>query len=134
LTLIEDKGEFSGISWIFAGAFSSLFAKTRSTYIGFPAQVEDKEKPKKIQDSDIIKTGILPELLGRISLVLQLDTFTKEDFKRVLVERLLPLYPTLESVDVDEMVENAYNSELGIRSLTRQLELLAIDQEWEATL
>lgn len=129
LTLIDNKEEFAGISWIFAGAFSGLYeAKPRG--IGFSnTEIEDT---KEITDKDILRAGIIPEMLGRISLIVQLDTFTETDYKTILVERLLPLYPTLTSVNVEGITKKAYDSGQGIRSLIRQLEMLSIDADFKS--
>lgn len=130
LTMIDNKEEFAGISWVFAGAFAGLF-KNRGKGIGIGFFEAKNEAIKEITEEDIIKAGIIPELLGRISLIVQLDTFTKEDFKKVLVERLLPCYNlTLNGDVIDAIVTKAYNSEQGIRSMTRQLEMLSIDEEF----
>lgn len=132
LTLIDHKEEFAGISWVFAGAFSCLHAaKTASVPGFFPDTSNNKSE---ITDKDILKAGIIPEMLGRISLIVQLDTFTRADYKTVLIERLLPNYPNLEPdyKVIDEIVDKAIASGLGIRSLTRQLEMLAIESEYES--
>lgn len=130
LTLIDNKEEFAGISWIFAGAFSSLY-EAKPSGIGFFS--ENAIIEEQITDKDIIKAGIIPEMLGRISLIVQLDTFTKEDYHNILVNRLLPSYEqlSLNEADIENIVDKAYISGQGIRSMTRQLEMLAIDIEYE---
>lgn len=129
LTLIEDKEEFAGVSWVFAGAFSELFKKTEvKKQIGFFA-VEQTEKKKQITDADILRAGIIPEILGRISVIAQLDTFTVEDYINVTKEYLLPLHSdvTVSEAELVNMAQTALESGLGIRSLTRQLEMLSIN-------
>lgn len=127
LTLIENKEELSGVSWIFAGAFSQLWGKTASNSIGF--FTETKLDSKDISDEDILKCGIIPEILGRISLVVELDRFTEKDYKHILTNELLPKY-SIENIDLDETVKTAMASGLGVRSLIRQLEMLQIEQEY----
>lgn len=133
LTMIDNKEEFSGISWIFAGAFTSVYEnKAVKKSIGFFPEME-QASDSEITDADILKAGIIPELLGRISLIVQLDTFLEHDYKRILINRLLPSYPALASLDntsIDSIVKKAFTSGQGIRSLTRQLEMLAIDAEF----
>jgi len=137
LTMIDNKEEFSGISWVFAGAFAGVFEEknrqSNKNSIGFfPSS--DVECKKEITDVDILKAGIIPEMLGRINLIVQLDVFSEEDFKKVLVERLLPKYRLdLDEAAIDAIVAKAYNSGQGIRSLTRQLETLSIDIEYSST-
>ncbi len=117
LTMIDNKEEFSGISWIFAGAFSNIFEHKAlpEKCIGFFPGTKEENTPE-ILDSDILKAGIIPEMLGRISLIVQLDTFTKEDYKEILMERLLPNYPHLSSIDqetLEDIIEKAYISGQG---------------------
>lgn len=130
LTLIDDKDEFAGISWIFAGAFSKLFENKKSNGIGF---FKVAEGPKQlISDQDILNAGIIPELLGRISLVLQLDAFTEQDYLAILNNMLLPLYsglPELSEETKINMARTAMNSGLGIRNLSRQLEHMSIEAQ-----
>lgn len=131
LTMIDNKEEFSGISWIFAGAFSGIYEDKGNVKksIGFFPEAENNNT-KEILDSDILKAGIIPEMLGRISLIVQLDTFTEEDYKKILVERLMPNYELdLSHETLDEIVAKAHKSGQGIRSMTRQLEMLAIDAD-----
>lgn len=133
LTMIDNKEEFAGISWIFAGAFSSLYEEkgTMKKSIGFFPEANTKDT-KEITDEDILKAGIIPEMLGRISLIVQLDTFTEENYRQVLTEKLLPTYRNLpDDLDLDGIVKKAHNSGQGIRSLTRQLEMLSIDAEYD---
>lgn len=128
LTLIEDKDRFSGVSWVFAGAFTSIYDK-KSNSIGFFAE-QQQEESNAINEKDILRAGIIPEMLGRISLIVQLDSFNKEDYRRVLEEKLLPKFSGLE-LDISKIVEKAFNSGQGIRSLIRQLETFKIDQEYK---
>lgn len=132
LTIIDNKEEFSGISWVFVGAFSTLFEyKCAKKIIGFSSDVSE-EKNIEISDKDILKAGIIPEMLGRITLIVQLDTLTKEDFKNILINRLLPKYTLkLTAAETDAIVTKAIQSEQGIRSMTRQLEILSIEAEYE---
>ena len=128
LTMIEDQDLFEGISWVFAGAFTGLREDKQnvSNGIGFFAESE-KSVTKEITDRDIIRAGIITEMLGRISLIVELDSFTAADYRTVLVDWLLPNYDV--DIDVDDVVNRAMTSGQGIRSLTRQLELAAIDQK-----
>lgn len=131
LTIIDTDDELSGVSWVFAGAFSSLYDKKASAHIGFSKQ--EPTKAQEFGDTDIIKSGIIPELLGRISLIVQLDTLTEEDYKTVLVDRLLPQFYSLKLTDeqIVDIAHKAFESNQGVRSLTRQLEMLDIDADFE---
>lgn len=133
LTIVDNKEEFAGISWIFTGAFSKLFEnRVKSNSIGF-FQEPKQEKADEITDRQLIQAGIIPEMLGRISLIVQLDTFTKENYTEILTTRIMPKYKLdICHEKIDEIVTKAMESGQGIRSMTRQIEMLAIDAEFEA--
>lgn len=133
LTMIENKDNYAGISWVFAGAFSEFYKhdESKRASIGFSAQHNEPET-KSITEQDIMKMGITAEMLGRISLIVELDKLTETDYKTILTERLLPKYElTLTDEQLDSIVKTAFKSNQGVRSLTRQLETLAIDAEYE---
>jgi len=135
LTMIDNKEEFAGISWVFAGAFASVFEEknrqSNKNSIGFFPSA-DVEGEYEITDADILKAGIIPEMLGRISLIVQLDVFSREDYKNVLMT-LLPKYTLeLDEASIEAIVAKAHDSGQGIRSLTRQLEMLSIDIEYKS--
>lgn len=128
LTMIEDEGEFNGISWVFSGAFSGLYDQsTKQESIGFFKE-EEITTEQEFTDRDILKSGVIPELLGRINLIVQLDTFDKQDFYAIL-NKILDFELT-EEVKW-EMAEKAYLSGQGIRSLKRQIETMKLDREYE---
>ncbi len=142
LTLFEDNFEYPGISFIFAGAFSGLTKKDKKANgIGFHHNLQE-DLPKGITDEDIIKYGLIPELVGRINAIVQLDNFTIDDYYKVLTEKLIPikqremelfhLYDLdLSELQLYEMCEKAEKSGQGVRSLKRELDRLFIEHEFE---
>ncbi len=128
LTMIEDTEELSGVSWVFAGAFSNLYEHRGRQSIGFFDSKSTFEQ--KIEDKDILKAGIIPEMLGRIPLIVQLDEFTLSDYETVTEKLLKSKYSMLTNVNKTEIAETALSSRQGIRSITRQLEMALIDNEW----
>ena len=94
-----DKESFfintSNILFICAGAFSGIDElikkkKTKRT-IGFNSKnteyeiVQDK-KLNTIQPEDLISFGLMPELVGRVPVVVELNVLTKEDLLKILTE------------------------------------------------
>jgi ATP-dependent Clp protease ATP-binding subunit ClpX len=131
LTMIEDKDDFEGVSWVFAGAFSSLYQnRVVNNSIGFFA-VNKEEATQELTDRDIIKAGIIPEMVGRIPLLVELDTFALEDYVNITNQILRNSYSTLNNVNVEQIAQTAMESGQGVRSITRQLEMALIDQESE---
>ena len=134
LTLFDHKKEFSGVSYIFAGAFTSITnekPKTKNN-IGFSRQKDEVDEFVEM-DTKIVGAGLLPELVGRITSIEQLDNFTVEDYYNILVDRLLPkkmrelaFFGIFEN-DIEEdilhkMADSAKKSHQGIRALQRQLD------------
>ena len=80
------------ILFIAAGAFEGIekVKDEKKETIGFGVQIknkdEDKKKIEKVTPQDIIKFGLIPELVGRFPIVAQVEQLTKEDLVRILVE------------------------------------------------
>jgi len=130
LTMIEDKYELSGISWVFAGAFSMCREdKVKPKSIGFFPENKMEAVTDQLTEKDIIKAGIIPEMLGRIPLIVQLDTFTLTNYEEIVDKLVQTKYVKLTNVNTKEVAETAMNSGQGVRSIIRQLEMALIDVE-----
>lgn len=130
----------SNILFICGGAFEGLTMKKESNklkHLGFATidtAIESKED--EIVDSKaLVKQGMIPELVGRFPIVIQLDDLTKEDLKRILVEpenSIVKQYKNLLSLDgVDvtfeesalEFIANkAFDNKTGARGLKTIIE------------
>lgn len=110
-----------------SGAFSeaSKQAKKGKTNIGFMEQPTNKDPInwKKV----MVSGGLLPELTGRILDVIETRSLTKEEIREVLLTKknsalaqFKALMPTVEITqkDIDDLIEQSYNSEFGLRELT----------------
>lgn len=143
LTLFDNKNEFSGVSFIFAGAFTDITGEesVKKSSIGFTAQ-DHKPESKGEMDERVVKAGLIPELVGRLTSIVELDKFTEEDYYNILVDRLIPkklltlaFFNTfdidLHEDDLRGMASRASKSGQGIRSLQRQLDKYYLDIEFE---
>lgn len=139
LTLIDDKQELKGVSWVFAGAFSGIERGATTNALGFTGT--STEASKDITDADIIKEGLIPELVGRIGSISVLDTFTEQDYINILEGGLLESkYDELSSCgvvsavmnyeDVKELAKTAAESGQGVRSLKRELDNYYLEDEF----
>lgn len=129
LTIIEDKYELSGITWVFAGAFSTAReCKVKPKSIGFFHE-EHTHVDQSLSEKDIIKAGIIPEMLGRIPLIVQLDHFELANYIEIVDRMLQTKYNVLTNVNVNEVAETAMNSGQGVRSIIRQLEMALIEHD-----
>ncbi len=80
--------------------------------MGFEALVESKKERessrilREVQPHDVLKFGIIPELVGRLPVITALDALTREDLVRILTEpknALVKQYQKLLSYDGAEL-------------------------------
>jgi len=125
----------SNILFICGGAFESLtMDKTKHNSLGFVTP-ESEDKKKKIDAKDLMKQGLIPELIGRLPIVVKLDELSENDLKRILVEpknSILKQYTQLIELDdvkltvddsaIDFIANKAYTNETGARGLKAIME------------
>jgi ATP-dependent Clp protease ATP-binding subunit ClpX len=140
LTLFDNKAEYAGVSFVFAGAFTNITKKDANKRTGIGFGKHEAEKPEDMENR-IVQSGLLPELVGRINSIVELDKFTEEDFYKILITRILPrkqmdlaafgiFEAELDESDLYELAEKAYKSEQGIRYLQRGVDKLFLDLEF----
>ncbi len=143
LSLFENHQDLGSVSWVFAGAFTNLKRKKDDKKsIGFNNAPTESVDDIDIE-AEITKFGIVPELMGRIHAVVELDSLSLEDFELILRDKLLPkrekqlemlnISPkVLAKIDVKALAQKAMKSEQGVRFLNKELDKLFIDIEFDA--
>lgn len=143
LTLFDNKAEFAGVSFIFAGAFNTITTPpTLSKPIGFNHQGPTTEGSNKALEEQVVDAGLIPELVGRFTNIVKLDEFSEEDLYNILVNRLLPkkkihlaFFNTfdadLEEDELRDIVRRAYVGKQGVRGLQRALDSKFVDVEFD---
>jgi len=142
----------TNILFICGGAFDGMdkIIKRRmnAKVIGFNSQVasedDDKNILSKVQPEDLLKFGLIPELIGRLPQVVALDPLSSEALVRILKEpknALVKQYETLFRMDgveleiTDEAVkavaEKARERKTGARGLRSIMENLMTDIMYE---
>lgn len=142
LTMFENHDDLAGVSWIFAGAFSGIdkAAASKKQGIGFNA-VQEEIKAVDITDEDIVKYGMLPEIVGRLTTICKLDKLTEEDFYNILIEKVIPnkimelSYFKIDDIDITDeklrtIAKEAMTSSQGVRYLYREIEKHFLDVEF----
>ena len=135
----------TNILFICGGAFDGLEkiieARTDKSAIGFDAPVESKKKRDlgsilaKVQPHDLLKFGIIPELVGRMPVITCLQDLKKEDLVRILKEpknALTKQYEALLAMDnveleitpdaLEEVAAKAIERQIGARGLRAVME------------
>jgi len=137
------------ILFICGGAFDGLHkiieARTEQSSIGFGSEVVGKRKLdigelfSKVEPHDLLKFGIIPELVGRLPVISSLADLKKEDLVRILTEpknALCKQYQALLKMDGVELVfepealeaiaEKAIERKIGARGLRSVTESIMI--------
>jgi ATP-dependent Clp protease ATP-binding subunit ClpX len=124
----------TNILFICGGAFDGLEkviqSRTEKSGIGFAATMHSKSEKRaadlfrEVEPEDMIKFGLIPELVGRLPVVATLGELTEDAFVRILTEprnALLKQYQTLFSIDgVDLEVRPSALAAIARRALARK--------------
>ena len=144
----------TNILFICGGAFSGLEIvienRTEASGIGFGALVKSKaqrsitEVFNEVEPEDLIKFGIIPELIGRMPVIATLAELTEDALTQILTEpknALVKQYSKLlamEGVDLEirpsalkAIAQKALKRKTGARGLRSILELALIDTMYE---
>ena len=122
------------ILFICAGAFSGLekiiASRGKGSAIGFKADVREKDDFEKrdifaqVEPEDIIKFGLIPELVGRLPIISPLEGLTEEDLVKILTEpknAITKQYQKLFALDkVDLIFEEDAIKEIAKKAITRK--------------
>ena len=135
----------TNILFICGGAFDGLDkiveSRTDRSAIGFDAPVASKKKRdvgkllSQVEPDDLLKFGIIPELVGRMPVITCLQSLKKEDLVRILVEpknALCKQYVKLLQMDhveleiqpaaLDLIAQKAIDRQIGARGLRAVME------------
>ena len=139
------KVDTTNILFICGGAFDGLDkiieARTDRSAIGFDAPVESKKNRDlgklfaQVQPHDLLKFGIIPELVGRMPVITTLQDLKKEDLVKILTEpknALTKQYQALLSMDdveleitpeaLEAVAQKAIERQIGARGLRAVME------------
>ena len=125
----------SNILFICGGAFDGLDkiieSRTDKSAIGFDSPVQSKKKRDvgklfaQVEPHDLLKFGIIPELVGRMPVITCLQSLTQEDLVRILDEpknALTRQYEALLAMDNVELeIQKDALQEIAKKALDRQI-------------
>ncbi len=140
----------SNILFICGGAFAGIEKiiedRRNKTTIGFGGEVQSKKEMnigeilQNVQPHDILKYGLIPELVGRLPVIPPLHSLTREDMIRILTEpknSLTKQYQTLLGYDhvmlsftpdaLEAIADKTLAMDLGARGLRSIMENLMRD-------
>ena len=149
------KIDTSNILFICGGAFVGLDAiiqtRVAENPVGFGADVRSA-KEKNLQElydklipDDLVKFGIIPELIGRLPISVSLNDLKLADLRRILVEpknaiikqfqesfKLDNVKLTFDDAALDAISQQALDQNTGARGLRSIVEKLMLDAMFEA--
>ena len=135
----------TNILFICGGAFEGIDKiienRLDKKSIGFGAEIKSKKEKdigeilKDIQSHDLLKFGLIPELIGRIPVITPLESLSRDDMVRILTEpknSLVRQYTTLFSYDkvaleftsdaLEAIADRAIEMDMGARGLRSIME------------
>jgi len=148
------KVDTTNILFICGGAFVGLdkvvSQRSKDTTIGFGAKVKSKDETnfkdlvKDVETEDLVKFGLIPELVGRLPVVCTIDELTEDDLVRILLEpknsivkQFKKLFE-LEGVELEfeqsalqEIAKKAIQKKTGARGLRAIVEDLLLEPMFE---
>ena len=134
----------------FAGIEKIIEARTDKKGMGFGAEIfSDSNKEidallSKVLPQDLMKFGLIPEFIGRVPVIVTLESLTPDDMVRILNEpknALIKQYKALFDLDhveltfeedaVKAIAQKAYDRKIGARGLRSILENIMMDIMFE---
>jgi len=110
------------ILFILGGAFDGLEnivkARTDQNPIGFSTDEQSEERPEVIPE-DLVKYGLIPEFVGRVPVIVELDPLSEEDLVRILTEPKNALVKQYQALFAMEGVELEFTPE-ALREIARR--------------
>ncbi|MDY6012662.1 ATP-dependent Clp protease ATP-binding subunit ClpX [Clostridium sp.] len=144
----------SNILFICGGAFDGIDKiiekRTRKSSIGFGADIQSKQEKdlgtvyKEIMPGDLLKFGLIPEFVGRLPILVTLESLNKKALVKILCEpknALVKQYKKLFELDnvdleftdgaLDVIAEEAISRSTGARGLRAIIEEIMMDIMFE---
>ncbi len=124
------------ILFIAGGAFVGMHEARHNTKVGF-FEEKEQEAPKEIEPKELIRFGLIPEIVGRIPVIVELEVLCEKDLISILQEpknSLVKQYKALFELDGIELVfqgealeviaHQAFEKEVGARGLRSIIDTL----------
>ena len=134
-------GSFVGIDKIVTNRLSP----SSMGFNGTLRDADDKEIYSKVDQKDLIKYGLIPEFIGRFSILTSVEELDKQDLIRILTvprNNLVSQYKYLFDIDgieldfdaaaLEAIAEKGIDSKTNARGLRTTLEKLLIPYQFEA--
>ena len=134
------------VLFICGGAFVGLRKdkeKEKASVMGFVNEEDKKQEKKDIEAKELISFGLIPEFIGRIPVIAELNKLSKEDLIQVLTEpknaitKQYEILFELDGVDLEftkdaleEIADIAVEKDVGARGLRGIIEQLMLPLQY----
>ncbi len=139
---VSYKVDTSKISFVLCGAYSNKAEEiarnsNNGSSIGFgavPGAAKAYDRP--LTQQDLIEYGVMPEFMGRIQQIVNLQPMTLDDYYKIACSKCGPVRHVQEQYKVKirmtknrrrELAENAFKTGLGIRGMENRIRQLVDD-------
>ena len=145
---IDTKNILFIVGGSFVGIEKIVSQRLSPSTIGFNSVIErsdDTDIFSKVDQKDLIKFGLIPEFVGRFSILTSVEELGKDDLIRILIEprnNLVSQYKYLFDIDgielefeksaLEAIVDKSIESKTNARGLRTTLEKLLIPYQFEA--
>ena len=137
--------DVSNILFICAGTFSDLKRGRLKNDIGYMGESAEAKAAQRIGTGDLEEYGIIKELLGRLPVICELGTLSREELARIITEPADSLQKEYDELfdfekirlsytqdGIDRIVEKAVEMDTGARALKSVFEELFHDLSFDA--
>lgn len=138
----EVEIDTKNILFICSGAFDGLkeIKQEKSKAIGFNRIEEEEKKEGNFGVEDITRYGMLPELVGRLPIVVRLDELKLEDYIRIIKEpkdSILKQYQAMLGIDkidlkfdedaIEEIAKVSFERKIGARGIRSTMDNVMLE-------
>ena len=131
------------MSFVFCGSFAvkagEISEKNSTSGFGFgTTRHVEKQFENELTLQDVIDFGVIPELASRTTRIVNVRPLTRADYRYLItdhpaspikkLERIYGRKFRLSKKKIDEIAQNAFDSGLGIRNVTAQLQKIMDDR------
>lgn len=92
----------SNITFILCGAFTGFLEKSEKRYIGFGSETKKEEQLKVMTNEDLIKYGLMPELVGRIAIKIPIQKLKEKELSELLIKSNISCLKIYETALLEE--------------------------------
>jgi len=129
----------------FVGIEKMMKQRSNSSYMGFGRNIDEiKTNFDEVEPDDLIKFGLIPEIVGRLPVLVGCHELSKGDLKKIMTETKNSIIDQtkrlflMENIEleitedvIDWVVEHAHKKKLGARGIKTILEKQLLDIQYE---